>query len=192
MTHAIYRVHINMKNVGERPRKPPMFDLLFDVMLRNDEAYPLWVLLPSKISAQAAPTTAGVNGVETFRYSGTGHVVTGKFLGTGGFQAIQLPAHGHITVRGLSITYIGVPPHETISLEVRCGRQLTIGGEPASAWIMRADGTDTKADTYADKAEKQERLGSRYTPDMEEVTAALQEEYHVKLQVTRKRQETTP
>src|SRR5438132_662426 len=93
-------------------RKPPLVELVFDVLLRNDRAQPRWFLLPSNLGPGHASIgeKGGVDALEVFAPRGSGRVVIGHFLGTGGFQALLLPAHAEIHLRALPISYWGDVP----------------------------------------------------------------------------------
>jgi len=97
-----------------RLRKPPLAELYFDIVLHNDRAEPRWFLLPSNFGPGTSPlgTRGGVDTVEVFAPHGSGRVIVGHFLGTGGFQALLLPAHAQIHLRMFPISYWGdVPDH---------------------------------------------------------------------------------
>ncbi len=78
-------------------RKPPLVELIFDVVLRNDRTEPRWFLLPSNLNPEKTgiPTKGGVDTLEVSEPRGNGRVIIGHFLGTGGFQALLLPTHAH-------------------------------------------------------------------------------------------------
>jgi len=84
-----------------RLRKPPLAELYFDIVLHNDRAEPRWFLLPGNFGPGTSPlgTRGGVDTVEVFAPHGSGRVIVGHFLGTGGFQALLLPAHAQIRLR---------------------------------------------------------------------------------------------
>src|ERR1700730_17082211 len=111
-----------------RLRKPPLVELYFDVLLRNNQAEPRWFLLPSNLSSESAPAGAkgGVDGVEVFAPHGKGRVIIGHFLGTGGFQALLLPAHAEVRLRMFPISYWGDLP-DRIQVDVVAAKRLMIG-----------------------------------------------------------------
>src|SRR5207249_2414368 len=81
-------------------RKPPLVELIFDVVLRNDRRSPRWFLLPSKLGpGQASMEKGGIDALEVYAPRGKGRVRIGHFLGTGGFQALLLPPHAEIRLR---------------------------------------------------------------------------------------------
>ena len=92
-----------------RMRKPPLVELYFDVVLRNDRAEPRWFLVPSNLGpgTSALLTKGGVDGVEVFGPRGKGRVVIGHFLGTGGFYALLLPARAEVRLQMFPISYWG-------------------------------------------------------------------------------------
>src|SRR5260370_25967184 len=80
--------------------KPPLVELYFDVVLRNDRSEPRWFLLPSNLDPESAAigTKGGVDGVEVFAPHGAGRVIIGHFLGTGGVEPPLFAAPAHVRV----------------------------------------------------------------------------------------------
>jgi hypothetical protein len=167
-----------------RLRKPPLAELYFDVVLRNDHSGPRWFLLSSNLGpgTSALLTKGGVDTVEVFAPHGSGHVVVGHFLGTGGFYALLLPAHAEIRLRMFPISYWGeVPDH--LQVEVVIAKGLTIGGEPARAWFELNPTCSTRADIVESALSYTRIIGSRHAPDRKEVRALSEEENRFKLDV---------
>src|SRR6476660_1359608 len=83
-----------IKFVDMRLGRPPLAYLTFDVRLRNDSGSSKWFLLPSNIGSGHEPIggKGGVDALEAFLLLRTGRVTLGHFLGTGGFNALLLPA----------------------------------------------------------------------------------------------------
>jgi hypothetical protein len=135
-----------------------LVDLYFDAVLRNDRAKPRWFLLPNSLGpgTPSIATKGGVDGVEVFAPHGNGRVIIGHFFGTGGFQAILLPAHGDVRLRLFPISFWGALP-DHLEIEVVIARRLTIGGEKAEAWFKFNPISTAKAG-IAEAAENQTRV----------------------------------
>ena len=164
-------------------RKPPLVELIFDVVLRNDRAQPRWFLLPSHVypDKPGIPEKGGVDTLEVFAPHGKGRVIIGHFLGTGGFQALLLPAHAEIHLRGLPIEYWGDVP-DTVSVEVIVAKRLTIGGQSAKAWFRANPMCGAKADAETISG-RTRMLSSHHTRDNKEVSTHIDEDQRFELQV---------
>ena len=165
-------------------RKPPLVELIFDVVLRNDRAQPRWFILPSNLNAEkpGIPMTGGVDTLEVLAPRGKGRVIIGHFLGTGGFQALLLPAHAEIHLRALPISYWGDVP-DRVPVEVIVAKRLRIAGESARTWFQVNPMCSTKAD-ISETANGQTALPhSRHTPDNKEVTTLIDEDLRLELRV---------
>jgi hypothetical protein len=158
---------VEMKFVGLEPGRPPMMKLRFDVTLHNAAAGPRWFLIPMEL--QQKPRTGGVDGVEVFALGGEGRVVLGRFQGTGGVQAILVPAGGTARIKRLGAAF-----------DVVVARDLTVGGEAAAAWFGTDPTSTAKADVTDDKSEL---VGSRHTPDRREVPLAWTADRTVRVDV---------
>src|SRR5712691_6843781 len=96
---------VEMKFLEKQYERPPKVTLLFDISLYNRRPEPRWFLLPDNIfPSSGGVKSGGVNGIEVFALSGEGHVIIGHFQGTGGFQALLLPAGADVTIRRFPIT----------------------------------------------------------------------------------------
>lgn len=170
-----------------RWRKPPLVELYFDVLLRNDRAEPRWFLLPSNLGpgTSSVATKGGVDGVEVFAPRGQGRVIIGHFLGTGGFHALLLPAHAALRLRMFSISFWGDLPDQ-LQVEVVTAKHLTIGGEPAAAWFGLNPACSARADIAENVLSQTRMLRSRHTPDRKEVATLSEEESRFKLAVSLK------
>src|SRR5260370_36977562 len=105
--------------------KPPLVELYFDVVLRNDRSGPRWFLLPSNLDPESAAigTKGGVDGVEVFAPHGAGRVIIGHFLGTGGVTAPLLAARAPMRFRMVSKFFMGERPRD-ISIRGGTGKHL--------------------------------------------------------------------
>jgi len=172
-----------------RLRKPPLVELYFDVVLHNDRTETLWVLLPSNLGPEPASvgTKGGVDGVEVFAPHGEGRVVIGHFLGTGGFQALLLPAHAEVRLRMFPISYWGEPP-DHLDIEVVTAKRLTIGGEEARTWFKLNPTSSAKVDIAEDATNSMRMIRSRHTPNGKEVAILIEkaERFEVQVRLGRK------
>ncbi|AFZ22993.1 hypothetical protein Cylst_0668 [Cylindrospermum stagnale PCC 7417] len=168
---------VEIKFISQRSQRPPLVSLFFDITLRNDQSEPRWFILPSKLNL---PPGKGVDGVEVFHLGGKGRVIIGRFQGTGGFQILLLPPKAEVTLRGLPISFWGIPPKDSLSVDVIIADRLTIGNEPAEAWFSSDPTSDVRADvTFA----QSERVTSKFTPDRHEVQVLMAGDLRMKLQV---------
>jgi hypothetical protein len=166
-------------------RKPPLVELIFDVVLRNDRTQPGWFLLPSNLGPghAAIGEKGGVDTLEVFAPRGKGRVIIGHFLGTGGFQALLLPAHAEIHLRMFPISYWGDLP-ANLEIEIVIARRLMIGGETAESWFGRNPMSSVTAD-ISEEAESSMRIRhSRRTPDNKEVASAIEADRRFRIQVS--------
>lgn len=165
--------------------KPPLVDLYFDVTLRNSRRAPRWFLLPSTLNPQSTSFAAkgGVDHLEVFAPRGVGRVVVGRFLGTGGFQALLLPPRAEVRLRLLRISFWGELPAR-LHVEVVTAKRLKIGGGDALTWF----GADAESSTHADIAEdatsETRNLRSKSTPDDKEVAVSFEEDRRFGLDVS--------
>ena len=150
--------------------RPPMAQLRVDVQLHNRDAAPRWFLLPKSLESKGG----GVDGVEIARGGGA---VVGRFQGRGGVQALLLPPGGRVVIRGLAIESWAEELPPTIETTVRVGSALTVGGEPAEAWMGQA-ACAASVDTTA---EALQASGSRFTPDRSAVPLELADAVNVKV-----------
>jgi len=165
-------------------RKPPLVELYFDLVLRNDRSEPRWFLLPKSLSPEASSIGAkgGVDGLEVFAPEGKGRVLIGRFLGTGGFQAILLPGGAEVRLRAFPVAFWGELPDD-LPVEIVIAKQLTIGREGAGAWFGGNPISTSRAD-IAEGADRPMRMShSRYTPDKKEVAIKIEEDRRMLLHV---------
>lgn len=168
-------------------RKPPLVEIIFDVELRNDRAQPRWFLLPSHMypNKPGIQDKGGVDALEVFAPRSKGRVIIGRFLGTGGFQALLLPAHAEIHLRALAVEYWGEVP-ESLQMEVIVAKRLVIGGDSARSWFRVNPMSNIKADSDEAISGQTRTLSSHRTPDNKEVTAQIDEDRRFKVQVSLK------
>jgi hypothetical protein len=178
------RASVEIKFRELRMRKPPLVELYFDLVLRNSRTEPRWFLLPGNLGPgnSALLTKSGVDGVEVFGPRGSGRVIVGHFLGTGGFYALLLPARAAIHLQMFPISYWGDLPDQ-LEVEVVTAKSLTIGGEPASAWFGLNPASSARADITENVLSQNRMISSRHTPDRKEVATLSEEESRLKLMV---------
>jgi len=165
--------------------KPPLVYLSFDVILRNDQKSPRWFLLPSNLGSGhgAIGEKGGVDTLEVFSPQGKGRVVIGRFLGTGGFNAVLLPARAEVRLRQFPISYWGDPPGN-LEIEIVIAKQLTIGGDRAENWFGKSPMSSVKAD-IAEGAENPMRVRTtKRTSDNKEVAPLIEEDRRLRLPVS--------
>lgn len=178
MTTDAPAVEINF--VGSRNERPPLVRLLFDVVLRNASEGERWFVLPNTLRPASEAEGGGVFAVEAYAAGGQGRVVVCRFLGTGDFQALLLPAGAEITMRRFPISIWSDPSEGSVAIRVIIARRLTVAGEDALDWM----GINLICDRRADvDAEERRMLGAKYSPDYREVPAAVDEERRIELQV---------
>jgi hypothetical protein len=166
-------------------RKPPLVELVFDVVLRNDRAQPRWFILPSHIypDKPQIPEKGGVDVLEVFAPHGKGRVIIGRFLGTGGFQVLLLPAHSQIHLRSLPISYWGDVP-DTMQVEIMTATRLMIDGKDAASWFNVNPSSSVRADISENPTDSNRMIRSRRTPDNREVTTHIEPDQRFKLPVS--------
>lgn len=184
------RASVEIKFRELHMRKPPLVELDFDVVLRNDRAEPRWFLLPSNLGSENSPLLAkgGVDGVEVFAPRGSGRVIIGHFLGTGGFYALLLPARAEVHLRMFPISYWGDLPDQ-LPVEVVTAKRLTIGGEPASAWFGLNPSASARANITENVLSQNRMVSSRHTPDRKEVVTSIEKDGRFRIRVSLKGKE---
>lgn len=168
-------------------RKPPLVELVFDVVLRNNRDQPRWFLLPTNLNPEKTRIAShnGVDALEVFAPSGKGRVIIGHFLGTGGFQALLLPAHAEIHLRALPISYWGEVPDDLL-IEVLVAKRLMIDGEAARTWFQVNPTCSKRADITETISGRTRMLHSRHTRDNKEVATLIDEDLRLQLPVSTK------
>ena len=131
------------------------------------------------------PDKGGVDALEVFAPRGKGRVIVGRFLGTGGFQALLLPAHAEIHLRALLVEYWGDVP-ESLQMEVIVAKRVMIGGESARSWFQVNPMSNVKADSDEAISGQTRILSSHRTRDNKEVTAQIDEDRRFEVQVSLK------
>jgi len=158
-----------------RPGRPPLQYLSFDVVLRNKQRSPRWFLLPSNLGSghPSIGEGGGVDALETYSPRGTGRVMVGRFLGTGGFSALLLPGNSEIRLRRFPISYWGDLP-KSLEIEVLIAKTLKIGDETAESWFGPGAMSSVSADIDEEAQDVKRMRGSKRTPDNKEVAVVTE------------------
>ena len=165
---------VRMKLNRILPGRPPLSRYRVDVHLHNAEADARWFLLPHVMERNGG----SVDGVEVSL--GTG-VVIGRFQGAGGMQALLLPGGATVDLRGLEIERWSEDEPNPLVVSVRIGTALSVGGEPAEAWMG-----DSMSTNGADVAEEGLTVSRhRFTPDRSAVPVVLTGERVVAVTIAR-------
>lgn len=185
VTPGISQSATEIKFRSMRFGRPPLVYLSFDVLLRNEEESPRWFLLPSNLGSGHGPIgeKGGVDTLEVFSPRGKGHVVVGRFLGTGGFNALLLPPGAAVRLRLFPISYWGDPP-ANLQIEIVIARGLTIGGDKAESWFGNSPLSSVKADIAEDAENPMRMRTSKRTKDNKEVVPVFEEDQRLRLQVS--------
>ncbi len=161
---------VKLQFMGTRFRTPPFVDLVFDAVLANGEAGPLWFLLPSYLREDSGFGEFRVSSVEVFEPPGTGRVRIARFIGSAGFQALRLPSRAEVRIHGLPVSVHGEPPERDAAIPVLMAGEVMIGKEAAERWLP----VDVLSGASAEvKEEPGAIVASRDTPDLKEVVVTL-------------------
>ncbi len=175
---------VEIKFVEMKFRKPPLIELYFDVVLRNQAPEPRWFLLPRSMGPGQAGLSSkrGIDVLEVFAPKGKGRVIIGEFLGTGGFQALLLRSGGEVRLRRLRISFWGDLP-ENVQVEILIAKNLLIGGEPASDWFGLDPASDSRADISEGVPDEARNVRTKRTPDNKEVPTQIEEDRRLQVPV---------
>jgi hypothetical protein len=125
-------VDVAIRVSGERPGKPPLIRLRYDIAAANRGQETLWMVIPRSIPS-------GEGGVDKMELLRVGSVWVGKFLGTGGFYAVRLSPNAHLAISNLEVGWwsddviVKSPP----PLEVRSVIDVALGGASIASWFGR-------------------------------------------------------
>lgn len=113
--------------------KPPRVEHSFDVTLRNPDAEPRWLVLPTSFPYEGQttprPGAGEVAEVQVFELSKAPRVVIGKTIG-GEAWVLHLPGRETVTLRGLKIASWWETMPESVTLEVIVASALRLGDAP--------------------------------------------------------------
>ncbi|HEY5924305.1 MAG TPA: hypothetical protein VIV11_21660 [Kofleriaceae bacterium] len=133
-TGATMNAAVTVTLVGQKPGRPPTETLLVDVQLRNDDATPRWVLIPSTLPIDSG---GGVNKLEQLTASaGATTVAVGRFLGRAGTYAVKLAPGARVTLRKLEVSWWREDPtQKQAAFDVRIASDVKLGDQAMAAWF---------------------------------------------------------
>lgn len=143
--HTDTLAKIEITYCGATPKKPPLEELHFRVYLRNETAYPEWVLLPNGFYSAATRLKegAGISTVEVL--SDKSHnIKLLKFLGStrlqpevpndaGGFQALRVSSAASVTLP-LKIDFWG-RPRGPLPITATIARDIHLRSKPVDQYF---------------------------------------------------------
>jgi len=130
------------KITGMKPGRPPLINMEAELSLKNGGDTPVWFRIPSKLPEGSG----GVFAIEVFAVEGKGRAVVAQFLGSGGFQALLLPAGADVTIRNLPVSYWGDAPPADVKIAVEAAAGIFIDGKPAKEALDLDLLSDAKVD----------------------------------------------
>ena len=165
--------------------RPPLSYLFFDVVLRNDHNSPRWFLLPSNLGSGhgSIGEKGGVDTLQVFTPRGNGQVIIGRFLGTGGFQALLLRPGAEVRLRRFPISFWGDLP-ANLEIEIVIANGLTIGDESAETWFGVKALSSATADISEDAESVKRLVRSKRSRDNKEVLPVIEEDQRLHLSVS--------
>ena len=164
---------------GRRARQTSAHDHPLRSHLAERSRRARWFLFPAWLGEPVGK--GGVTGVEVFS---TGNAVVGRFLGTGAFQAVYLPARAQLRLENFPIkSYREAGAPAPKSFDVVIAKTLTVGGKPAESWYGGASTASAKRGSADLKLAK--RAGSSSTPDPSEVAVEVVEDGRVAIPLGR-------
>jgi len=128
---------------GERPQKPPLKTLFFNIKLRNRADHARWFLLPRSLYEQpVALPMHSIDTAEVLTAVSPNRLVLVDFMGSkqlqpesaGGFQGFFLPPGANVTVRGFTIALWG-EPEKPLPVHLVISDNFTVAGTPAAQWL---------------------------------------------------------
>jgi hypothetical protein len=126
--------------------RPPKLTLYLDATLRNHTTETRWFILPLTVQPSVGIVGGGVFSVDVFELAGRGRAILGRFLGTGGFQALCLPPQSTVRVRDVAVSSWRDLPDDQLILRCATARHVQVGGSPIEEWM----GPDFVSDSDAD------------------------------------------
>jgi hypothetical protein len=136
--------------VGTKPGRPPVERLLVDVQLKNDDAAPRWVLIPTKLPPDSG---GGVDKLEQLTVpAGNSSVAVGRFLGRAGTYAVKLAPGARVTLRKLELSWWRENNEKNASFDVRLAPEIKIGDAAMATWFDKDPAISGAADVDMDAA----------------------------------------
>jgi hypothetical protein len=136
--------------VGSKPGRPPVDRLLVDVQLRNDDAAPRWVLIPTKLPPDEG---GGVDKLEQLTVpAGNTTIAVGRFLGRSGTYALKLAPGARVTLRKLELSWWRENNEKEASFDVRLAPEVKIGDAAMATWFDKDPAISGAADVDMEAA----------------------------------------
>ena len=137
--------------VGSKPSRPPTEKLLVDVQLRNNDAAPRWVLIPSVLPIDSG---GGVDKLEQLTASaGASSVAVGRFLGRAGTYAVKLAPGARVTLRKLEVSWWREDPKvKEAAFDVRLASDVKLADQSMAAWFDKDPAISGAADVDMESA----------------------------------------
>ncbi|HEX7664345.1 MAG TPA: matrixin family metalloprotease [Polyangiaceae bacterium] len=155
-------VVLRLESLNVKPGKPPSKVNTFDVRLHNPGSDKRWLVLPRVFPYDAkdepAPGKGTANSLKAEVMSGRGRFVRVTMQGAGGFFAVQVPAHGDVTIHNLKIESWWDTAHKTAKLDVVVAKGITIDGKPLESLVKGDLGSDADAETDLDAEPRDVRV----------------------------------
>jgi hypothetical protein len=151
--------------VGNKPGRPPVERLLVDVQLKNDDAAPRWVLIPTKLPPD---TGGGVDKLEQLTVpAGAATVAIGRFLGRAGTYAIKLAPGARVTLRKLELSWWRENDEKEAAFDVVLAGDVKLGDAAMATWFDKDPAIGGAAEIDMDAAK---HTRSQKSPTGDEVT----------------------
>lgn len=136
--------------VGTKPGRPPVDRLLVDVQLKNDDAVPRWVLIPTKLPPD---NDGGVDKLEQLTVpAGGSTIAVGRFLGRAGTYAVKLAPGARLTMRKLELSWWRENNEKEAAFDVRLASEVKLGDAAMATWFDKDPAVSGAADVDMDAA----------------------------------------
>lgn len=183
MINSQDKVAIEMKFIETGFAHSPEEPLLFDVTINNLSGQTKWVIFPGKIDfTRKKEERGGVDGLSILqKKENENRIVLGIFMGTGGFQVLNIPPEAEIHLGKFSISHWDEDIHiinTPFSIEIIIANDISIGGKPARDWFTVDPLCSAKADILC---ENLVILDEIMTPDNKEHPVTINKEYSYNL-----------
>ncbi|HUS26975.1 MAG TPA: hypothetical protein VMZ53_00645 [Kofleriaceae bacterium] len=156
--------------VGSKPGRPPVDRLLVDVQLKNDDATPRWVLIPTKLPPDSG---GGVDKLEQLTVPAGGSTVAiGRFLGRAGTYAVKLAPGARVTLRKLELSWWRENNEKEAAFDVRLASAVKLGDAAMETWFDKDPAISGAADIDMDAAK---HTRSQKSPTDDEVSLAAEQ-----------------
>jgi hypothetical protein len=147
---ATMNASVTVTVVGTKPGRPPVDRLLVDVQLKNDDAAPRWVLIPTKLPPESE---GGVDKLEQLTVpAGTSTIAVGRFLGRAGTYALKLAPGARVTLRKLELSWWRENNEKEAAFDVRLASAVKLGDAGMETWFDKDPAISGAADVDMDGA----------------------------------------